>query len=266
MARHLLLFLVFAPIMGFSQGNLLPKFIQSAPQADARLIQSKIDNFVFIQKGKMKEARNEVNFLKSLVNESHKKFLKSYKAYSRFDEQFETGHYDCLTGTAFFSLILQALEIEYKIIETNYHIFLLIDTKKGKVLLETTDRLFGFKTDPNEVEKCLAQYGQNQLNTNSSQQLHYRYQVSLFREVAPTQLTGLLYFNQAVVAYNNHQWETCVERLGKARYIYDNPRVEELTQILATSISLSNLADKEKQKLLIHLGQFASHLPLLAIR
>jgi len=267
MARHLLLFLVFAPIMGFSQGNLLPKFIETTPEGNLELAHVTVGNFLAAQQEKMCAAKSDVKFLKSMVNEAHKKFLKSYKSYSRFNELFETGHYDCLTGTAFFSLVLESLQFDYKIIETNYHIFLLIETREGNVLLETTDRLFGFKTHSQEVAKSLDAYRKNQLTSTSSQnRTYYRYQVNLFREVKSNQLTGLLYFNQAVVAFNNHEWIACVDRLEKAKYNYDNPRVEELSEILANSIAFSNLDEKVKQSLLIQLGQLATEFQILAIR
>jgi hypothetical protein len=259
--------LFLMPLMAFSQGNILPSLIETAPNTSPIIIETKINSFIVAQKEKKQLAKSELKFLKSIVNESHKKFLKSYKSYSQFNEVFESGFYDCLSGTAFFSVILDELQFQYKIIETNYHIFLLIETKQGRVLLETTDRLFGFKTNSKEIESCLSQYKENLLASASSKKLHYyQYQVNLFREVNPLQLSGLLYFNQAVIAYNNHEWATCVDRLEKARSIYNNPRIEELTEILAKSISLSELNEKSKQQLLLYLAKYIRHSPVLAVR
>ncbi len=267
MKRWLTFSLVLVSFMALSQGSLLPSLITTVPNADSELIQTKMDGFISAQKEKKQLAKNELKFLKSMVNESHKKFLKSYKSYSQFNELFESGHYDCLSGTAFFSVLLEELQFQYKIIETNYHIFLVIETKQGQVLLETTDRLFGFKTDPQEIEKSLSHYKENLLASSSSKNTnYYHYRTNLFHEVNNLQLGGLLYFNQAVIAYNNQEWATCVDRLEKAKVIYNNPRVEELTEILADSIALSKLHEKVKQQLLIHLSKYVTDLPILAVR
>jgi predicted nucleotidyltransferase len=95
---------------------------------------------------------------------------------------------------------------------------------------------------------------------------YYQFQSRLFREIKSTQLSGLLYFNQAVVAYNKREWEQCVYHLEKARSIYDNARISELTHLLVETISQADLNEKSKQELLIHLSPFVTDLPVLAGR
>jgi hypothetical protein len=268
MKNWLIILLVFSPLLGQSQGRLLTSLLKTVPKADTEVIDQKMADFVASQDLKLSKTKSEIKFLRILFNESHRKFLKTYKPYSQFNEIFESGHYDCLTGTAFFSLVLESLKFEYIIVETNYHIFLLVHTREGRVLLETTDRLFGFKTNPAEIDNSLRTYKENQLTASAPHKggYYYQYQASLFREIKSIQLSGLLYFNQAVVAYNNRDWVACVDSVVKARYIYDNARIEELTQLLASSISISELNEKTKQELLIQLGEFAPEIPVLAVR
>jgi hypothetical protein len=262
---HFLLF--FLPFMSHSQDRLLPSLIETTPKANATLIEMNIDQFISIQKERKQLAKSEIKFLKSMVNASHKKFLKTYKAYSPFSSLFENGEYDCLSGTSFFSVVLDELQFRYKIIETNYHIFLLIETGQGQVLLETTDRFFGFKTSPQEIEKSINYYKENLITAGSSDRQHYyKYHVDLFHEVSSRQLSGLLYFNQAVVAFNSHDWIGSTESLYKAKLIYDNARVKELAEILINAIELSNLNNYEKQELLNKLRKDNKSLHMLAIR
>jgi hypothetical protein len=263
---HFLLF--FVPLMSYSQERLLPSLVETAPKANRTLIETNINQFISIQKERKLDARSEIKFLKSMVNASHKKFLKTYKAYSPFSSLFENGEYDCLSGTSFFSVVLDELQFRYKIIETNYHIFLLIETGQGQVLLETTDRFFGFKTNPIEIEKSLSHYKENLMATGSSdKRQYYKYHVDLFHEVSSRQLSGLLYFNQAVVAFNSHDWIGSTESLYKAKLIYDNVRVKELTEILITAIESSNLNSYEKQELLNKLKKDnKSQYNMLAVR
>jgi hypothetical protein len=266
MKKWLILSVLITPLVVCSQGSLLPSLIESAPHANTPLIETKMGSFISLQKEKKLLAKSDIKFLKAMVKESNKKFLKSYHSYSYFNELFESGRYDCLTGTSFFSVLLSELGFNYKIIETNYHIFLVIETNQGRVLLETTDRLFGFKTNQQEIENCLNQYRENLLASSSNKFHYYQYRADLFREVTTKQLSGLLYFNQAVIAYNNHDWVTCVDRLEKAKSVYNNPRVEELTEILASSIATSELNEKVKQQLLIHLAKHVNDLQILAVR
>ncbi|MCE2892978.1 MAG: hypothetical protein LW721_00970 [Flammeovirgaceae bacterium] len=266
MKKRLWLLFVLIPLLGAGQNNLLPSLLKTTPTANTALINKKLVDFISLQQTKQIKSKSEIKFLHSLFNESHRKFLKHYKPYSQFNEPFESGNYDCLSGTAFFSLMLESLQMNYKIIETNYHIFLLVETREGQVLLETTDRLFGFKTNPLEIEKCLKGYKENLLATSNRKAYYYQYQSKLFREIKSTQLSGLLYFNLAVVSYNNREWEQCVYHLEKARFIYDNARVSELTHLLVETISHVDLNEKSKQELLIHLSPFVTDLPVLAGR
>ncbi|MCA6380049.1 MAG: hypothetical protein IM574_00400 [Cytophagales bacterium] len=266
MQKRLWLFFVLIPLLGAGQNNLLPSLLKTTPSANTDLINEKVVDFISLQQTKQAKSKSEIKFLHSLFNESHRKFLKHYKPYSQFNEPFESGHYDCLSGTAFFSLMLESLQMNYKIIETNYHIFLLVETHEGQVLLETTDRLFGFKTNPLEIDKCLKDYKENLLTASSGKMHYYQFQSRLFREVKSTQLSGLLYFNQAVVAYNNREWVQCVYHLEKARFIYDNARVSELTQLLVETISHVELNENSRQELLIQLSPFVTDLPVVAGR
>lgn len=251
--------LLMAWIISFSQGSILTTLLETTPSRFENSYQKELTGFIYELKEKKAHYKSEVRYFKKVVNKSHKKFLRNYKAYSQFNEVLEAGNYDCLSGTAFFSVVLGELGFTYKIIETNYHIFLLIDTPTKQILLETTDRIAGIKTNAKDVEKSLLEYRQNQLVANSGKANYYRYQANLFREVNPLQLSGLLFFNQAVVAYNQHDWILCADRLERARSIYNNERVEELSELLIGAVALSSLAEEKKNELMLNLKK---HLKL----
>ncbi len=236
--------------ISFAQSSVFTALLETMPQSSEGLYEKELIGFVNELKEKRVHYKSEILFFKKVVSKSHKKFLRNYKAYSQFNEVLEVGNYDCLSGTAFFSVVLGELGFTYKIIETNYHIFLLIDTPTKQILLETTDRIAGIKTNAKEVERSLSKYRQNQLMANVDKDNYYRYQANLFREVNPLQLSGLLFFNQAVVAYNQHDWVLCADRLERARSIYYNERVEELSELLIGSVALSSLAEEKKRELM----------------
>lgn len=250
------LFLSLA-LWALGQNAALDHLLSTVSQSnDKEKAQSRLSNFIEEQQLKKGQKKSEVQFLSALVKSTHQRFLKTYKPYARMNEPFETGIYDCLTGTALFSLIFTELGIRHKMIETNYHIFLLIEGNEGRLLLETTDRLFGLKVKSKEVDEWLEKYHQNTLMASSTNAVYYRYQADLFREVNSSQLPGLLYFNQAVVAFNSHDLVACVDRLEKAKKTYDNPRIQELALIVTEVVSASLLSEKEKYSLLIQLASF----------
>lgn len=172
---------------------------------------------------------SDVRKLHALFTKTHNRFLDTYDRYAGI-EGLVNGHYDCLTATSLFADILSRTGFNYNIIETNYHIFIMVNTKDGDVLLETTDRFNGFISKVARMNEALAQYRENTLNESTPQQ--YKYTFSLFKKVDVDQLPGLLYINQAVKAFNAEKWDECSEKLTAAAMTTNSPHVAELTELL----------------------------------
>lgn len=173
--------------------------------------------------------RSEVRKLNALFVKTHNRFLNTYDQYAGI-EGLVKGHYDCLTATSLFADILSRAGYKYKIIETNYHIFIVVNTSDGDVLLETTDRFSGFIDDEEKMKNVIARYQKNTLPGATAQ--HHQYSFSLFETVEVNQLPGLLYFNQAVKAFNAEKWDECSEKLSAAKLTTNSPRIGELTALL----------------------------------
>ncbi|HEX8060006.1 MAG TPA: hypothetical protein VF473_03680 [Cyclobacteriaceae bacterium] len=173
--------------------------------------------------------RNDVQKLHALFTKTHSTFLHSYVQYTGIEE-LAKGRYDCLTATSLFADILGRTGFKFNIIETNYHIFIMVDAKDGDVLLETTDRIAGFIDNPEKIEKVIGQYRQNILAGANAEQ--YQYNFSLFKKVDVDQLPGLLYFNQAVKAFNSEKWDECSQKLSAAAMSTNSPHVAALTELL----------------------------------
>jgi hypothetical protein len=183
-------------------------------------------------------------------------YLKKYEPYSDFDQLFSTGHYDCLTATSLFSYVLDQLHFSYEIVETNYHIFLMVQTSGGKVLLETTDRFGGLVVGEAAIRERASSYHQQQTTANELSHYNYRYSCSLYQQLEPEKLVGLLYFNQAVLAFNHHDWLTSAIQLEKASTLYASPRCEELGPLLIKCVLGSNLSEDKKSSCLVRLKNF----------
>jgi len=189
---------------------------------------------------------SDKKLVKRLFVKAHADYLKNYKAYSQLDDVFEKGNFDCLSGTYFLAASLDTLGLNYKIFETNYHVFLMVETRRGEILVESTDRDNGLVMDKMMIKEKLAGY--QEIRTSQSGEM-YLSKLRMFREILPSQLPGLLYFNRAVETFNKNRFTESCLYLEQAWKIYDNPRIEAFAPILMRSIEASELDNQTKEKL-----------------
>lgn len=234
-----------APLIGFCQGDLLSDLLAVGPIETAEG-PTKIKNHIDYLR--TKQSKKELAFLHKIFWSTQQTFFKTYSPYVTFNDLFIAGKYDCLTATSLYSLVLTELNLDYSIIETNYHIFIIVHASSGDVLFETTDRYHGFVPDKKEIEKRIGTYKENLIA--SSNPSSYLYSFELYKKISPTQLAGLLHFNQAVNAFNKHDWIMCADELVLSGSKYDSPRVKELATLLVQSVLCSNAKDEVRDSIL----------------
>lgn len=247
MKRAGILLVLFLPLFAVAQNRaLLPELLSTSK--DGTLSAASFRLREFEQGLKKRTYQSDDQFLQTVFTKTQQKFLKHFSQYAEFNEVFSTGKYDCLTATSLFSIVLADLNFQYRIVETNYHIFLIVHTSQGEVLIETTDRYNGFVSSKKEIDKRLSSYRQNNLSSplTSSSKIYHTYHFSLYQEVDPSQLSGLLYYNQAVRAFNKGEFINAADLLYRAKEIYESPRVAELAVIIVEAALESNLSDTNK--------------------
>jgi hypothetical protein len=242
-----LVVLLILPLLAVGQKqDLLQTFLASSPSipsAANNRFEKHINHLRSFQ------SKKELAFLHKIFWATQKEFFKSYKPYEAFSELFTSGKYDCLTATGLYSILLTEFNFNHSIIETNYHIFIVIHSTQGDVLFETTDRYKGFVQNNEEIEKRIGTYRQNLLASTSTQANYYQYTFSLYKEINPTQLTGLLHFNQAVNAFNKKDWKLCADQLELARHNYDSQRTKELAALLIQCVMAYGEDDALRQNI-----------------
>ncbi|WP_333818607.1 hypothetical protein [Ohtaekwangia sp.] len=200
-----------------------------------------LPSFVERLTSKRNDFRRDKDFVEYIFTKTHRRFLKNYIQYSSFSDLLNKGDYNCLTGTALYALLLDHFSIPYRIIETNYHIFLMAETSDGEVLLEATDPAHGFTDSKAEIEKRITTYRQNATQKDTRNKRYYYFSFDLYNVVNLDEVLGLLYYNHAVIAYNNHEWVSTIDYLEKASALYQSPRLEEFSRIVLLSIEASKL-------------------------
>jgi len=231
-------FMLISLLASGQNGALMANYSITDGTSNPHEYQQKLE--LLVEKLDSKTKKSDRQFLKNVFNITHRQLLKQYDQYAGFGELFEDGKYDCLTATALYSILLNELGYQHKIIETNYHIFLLVDTEDGQVLMESTDPLDGFEYQPERIENRMAQYKLDQENAPANEP-SYAFSYTLFDEVSPSELTGLLYYNQCVKAFNSQQWSKAIQLLEAAKMFYQSPRITEMENLLIQVVAATAL-------------------------
>jgi len=237
--------LLFMPILALAQGadgvpastSPIAYYVHLYSASNGSTVTSdKFMEFVGRMESKRSSFRDDHEFVSYLFHKTHQKVLRFYKSQASFDELLSRGTYNCLTGTAVYAMLLSHFGLPYKIVETNYHIFILTETNRGEVLLEATDPFHGFLDKPTAIEKRIDGYRKNEIAETDASKKYYRFRFSLYNEVTLDQLLGLLHYNLAIESYNTGEIQLAISHLDQALELYNSPRIEEFTRVMQYSV------------------------------
>lgn len=257
---RLIVVFIFLPILALAQdqpniahpsqkiSHYINAYINAAGAAGTST--EKISFFLNKLSEKREKFKNDRIFLDHVFTKTHQHILKNYKDYATFDQLIDKGDYNCLTGTALYALILEHFGFEYRIIETNYHMFLQAETSSGSVLFEATDPLEGYLADDKEIEKRITQYRLSNYVAAKTNKTFYQYNISIYNTVDLEGLLGLLHYNMAVEAYNNKDLKSSIANLEKACSLYESQRLEEFSEIILITILESKIQPDTREDLL----------------
>jgi len=179
----------------------------------------------------------DVNFLRQIFQKSHQKLFKKYEQHSTFNLMLSEGQFDCVSGSAALGMLLERYGYEFDIIETDYHVFIVVNLEGKKIVLESTLPIGGMITSPSEVEKYLDAYKPQKSATLKAvnqrlagPEIDYS-DNAIFRKVTLTQLAGLQYYNDAIVHFNAQAFGQAVEQLSKAYLLYPSDRILSLREL-----------------------------------
>ncbi len=195
-----------------------------------------MDRITILKKKKKRLASDEA-FLRKVFYHIHRVYLKKYKPYQSFEKLFEKGEYGCLTGTALYALILQELDYQIEIRETNYHVFLLVTTENEKFLIESTDPLHGFLAGEKAISKRLKEISEKNMLADSTDK--YEFKCKINRTIQLEELIGLQYYNVATQYYNRGYFELALHFLHKSRQTYQSERQKEFFGLIVSQTSIN---------------------------
>ena len=195
-----------------------------------------LDLFTTHMDKKRHKFSSEVSFLKYVYYRVHRKYLDHYKTPSTFQELFEDKNYDCLTGTALYALIFERLDIDYQIVETNYHIYLTIQSGDDQILIESTSPLNGFITDPEMVSKTINSFLADE-NSQWVNKDYYKFNYIVKEKITLKELVGLQYYNLAIASYNQKDLKTALVELARGLKLYPSERLKETMTLMLETLA-----------------------------
>lgn len=215
-------------------GQENPYLLFRAVEARPTLTDEKWTGLVADLDHKFEKKGRNIKLLLHIFEKSHQQLFKTYEQHSTFNDMLDEGRFDCVSASAALALLLDRYEFGYKIIETDYHVFLVVNHEGKYIILESTLPVGGMITAPTDVASYLEQYKAD--NTVQLQSINQRLGApkidlsdnAIFRQVELTQLAGLQYYNDAISNFNEQNFSTATAQLTKALKLYSSERIEGL--------------------------------------
>ena len=200
-------------------------------------------------KQKKEKWNNDYRTLYHVFYKTHHKYLKEYKPIESFGRMLKYGEYGCLTGTALYALILDELDYNFEIVETNYHVYILIKTEDQEFLFESTDPMYGFYSSEKDINKKLTKDGSNEgkIFKNSIE-----FTFDLDNRIGLNELIGLQYYNMAVQSYNKGFLIQSISELNEAANYYNSERLKVFLNLILQEFN------QEMQDVILEKQEFAN--------
>jgi hypothetical protein len=178
-----------------------------------------------------------IALLRSIFEKSHQKLFKKYEQHSTFNAMLAEGKFDCVSGSAALGLLLDRYSFDYKIVETAYHVFIVIGFEDKDILFESTLPVGGMITSSSKVQAYLAAYKPTKnselypLNQRLGDPIQALNDNSIFRKVSLLELAGLQYYNDAIAHFNQQMFTDASNQLTKALALYPSDRIKDLKDL-----------------------------------
>ena len=180
---------------------------------------------------KLQEKKNENDrrFMRRIFFSTQNNFLKEYQKLVKLSDVFRKGKYDCVTGTALYANILKDLGIQYKIVEMEFHVFLIAELNNKEYLFESTDKN-GIITNPKHIRKMIKKYQETETSfQNIKVTASQTSEKGAFQKyIDMNKLIGLQYFNLAVKAFRENKNDDAWKEIKKASLLYPCLRMQRM--------------------------------------
>ncbi|MCG8474144.1 MAG: hypothetical protein MI784_01475 [Cytophagales bacterium] len=196
----------------------------------------RIKEHLLYLKEKREKYKNENQFFRFVFFSTKSTFLKQYAPYVSLGETIRNGVYDCVTGTSLYAFFFEKLGCPTEIIETDHHVFLLVEGKIKRYLVEST-LPDGITNNAYTIRKVFKRYTRKRSSASMLQGIGARPNQhaahgKIIGRINLKQLSALQYFNLALAAalQNDKTYALC--QLRKSQVLYPSKRSQVLKRHL----------------------------------
>lgn len=210
-----------------------------------------LNDYIDPIRNSVNSTNNRKKKIKHIFNKVHKTMFLYYSELIMFPEIFKSGTYNCLTGSALYSIVLDQFEIPYKIIELSNHVYIVAYPDDDEIIIESTVPDRGYLSVNDSYKKNYINFlKENKLikpedNLNFSiEQLFDKYYYENGK-IDLEQLVGLHYYNYALALIIEEKYEASIQSIEKGLMFYNSPR---LRMLYKTALELQISKQKYTEK------------------
>lgn len=242
---------LFTTLLAFGQPTELKEsvipFIQDVDITIQNEVIKEIHEDLYSYSEQLEKSGDKSRFLKKLFYKTQREHLVNYANNAQLTDLFiGQNKFDCVTGTALYALMLDALEIDYSIKETDFHVYLIVQLDGKDLLFEATDPVYGFITDPTEIGNRIRDYRNGRAFGMSEPLLSSNdgsgpLSITFYRDrsISLLELAGLQYYNLATNAFNKGNHDKAIKKIEIAMSLYPNDRFIGFRDILRVDMAQS---------------------------
>ncbi|PWJ41837.1 hypothetical protein [Sediminitomix flava] len=171
--------------------------------------------------------------VKLIYNSVHDVFFTQYKDQITFSDIFVSGHYNCVSATAIYAIVLEKLGIPYSLKEEPNHVYLMAYPGKENIIMESTSPANGYQMIPLHTKQVMVQQliEQKIITKNDVAQLgiegafhKYFYGNST---VSMSDLISMMYTNEAYFAIQMEEYKKGRIAMEKAYRLVNSKKIEQ---------------------------------------
>jgi hypothetical protein len=182
--------------------------------------------------------------IKYIFKEVHNTFFKKYEYIATFDEIFDNGVYNCVTGSIMYSIVFDHFNIPYNIMYSINHVYLVADPDGESIAVESTDPSYGWNNNIDyRIKKKVVEYMHKQKFV-SDEEMEEKSIEEIYDEefmtdevISNQHLASILYYNEGVKHFYNEQEDSAFQQQIRSRLIHQFI-VQEI-QLMAALVLLS---------------------------
>lgn len=222
-----------------------------------------VSNFVSMLKPEIEKTKSEKSKIQKIFKKAHLHFFQKYDIDSYCGNFYSDGIFNCVTGSVFFSLVLDSLGIPFTIKEEPTHTLLLAYPDKFSIPVESTDpSMLILIPDINYKKKYVDFLIERKLISKADLQAKgleniFNDQYYSKTTISPVELIGLLYYNNGTKYLTEQNYKTAFQQYEKAYLLYPSERIRYMLELSL----LAFVSDKSQFKIddLDYLAKLSSY-------